>query len=507
MMKKVMIVEDEELILQGIRNIVDWEALGLDVVHMAHDGVEALEMWEKEPVQIVVTDISMPEMDGLTLIRKIREKEEQVRFIILTGYDEFDYAREAVSLDVENYILKPINEDELQHQLQKTVQKLEEMDREKVRYIDEKTQWIHFLNGKSQPEKKEAQEFAEILGVAAEGGSYHVAVLRWNMDGLKKEKIVDVIVDLKKENKLKLVHLPPDNLLMVLRDDDMDEEQVQEYFLDLQNQVESRYNLMTFICIGASIQSIEQLPETYRSAKKLQKYLIIEGYGNCISQRQIQNRNTEAVSMDETQLRKFILKKEREAAIDYIEDLFINNIQKDADINSLYQIAVKMAMLLQDVKKEYKLTSSRFHDLAEIMETIFRVDDIHGIKTAFSSEIVEIIECMHEEDSQYTPVVRQIISEVQQNYKEDMNLKTLAYKYHMNASYLGQLFQKEVGCSFAQYLSNTKNGAAKELILNTNMKINDIARQVGYPDTSYFYRKFKQCYGVSPASLREMKKY
>ena len=105
MMKKVMIVEDEELILQGIRNIIDWEALGLDVVHMAHDGMEALELWEKEPVHIVVTDISMPEMDGLILLRKIREMDEQVRFIILTGYDEFSYAREAVRLDVENYIL------------------------------------------------------------------------------------------------------------------------------------------------------------------------------------------------------------------------------------------------------------------------------------------------------------------------------------------------------------------------------------------------------------------
>ena len=87
-----MIVEDEELILQGIRNILDWESLGLQVVHMAHDGAEALEMWEKEPVHIVVTDISMPEMDGLELLRRIREKEEQVRFIILTGYDEFAYA-------------------------------------------------------------------------------------------------------------------------------------------------------------------------------------------------------------------------------------------------------------------------------------------------------------------------------------------------------------------------------------------------------------------------------
>ena len=166
-----------------------------------------------------------------------------------------------------------------------------------------------------------------------------------------------------------------------------------------------------------------------------------------------------------------------------------------------------MAVLLGEIKKEYKLKSGNFQELTDLIETIFRAEDIHGIKTAFISEITEIIACMHEEDSQYTPVVRQIIADVQLNYREDMNLKTLAYKYHMNASYLGQIFQKEVGCSFARYLSNTKNGIAKDLILNTNMKINDIARQVGYPDTSYFYRKFKQCYGVSPASLREMKKY
>lgn len=515
MTKKVMIVEDEELILQGIRNIVDWEELGLSVVHMAHDGVEALEMWEREPVHIVVTDISMPEMDGLTLLRNIREREEQVRFIILTGYDEFAYAREAVRLDVENYILKPINEEELEHQLRETVRKLEEMDKKKLQYIDEKAQWLHFLNGES--ESGDSEKFAEILGLSPEGGFYCGAVMKWNMQGLKEKKIADMIVELKKEERLRIVHLPPDSLLMVLdageiEEGGMDEgrmaeAKVWEYFTELQNRMESRFNIMTFICIGKSFVKFEQLPEVYRGAKKLQKYLIIEGYGNCISLRQIQDRKTESIRMDETQLRKFILKKEKEAAVGYIEDLFINNIRKDAAVSSLYQMAVKMAVLLQDIKKEYQLEGGRFYDLSELMETIFSADDIHGIKTAFITEIAEIIECMHGEDSQYTPVVRQIVAEVQKNYKEDMNLKTLAYRYHMNASYLGQLFQKEVGCSFAQYLSNTKNSIAKELILNTNMKINDIARTVGYPDTSYFYRKFKQCYGVSPASLREMKKY
>ena len=204
MMKKVMIVEDEELILQGLRNILDWEALGLDVVHMAHDGTEALEMWEKEPVHIVVTDISMPEMDGLTLLRKIREKEEQVRFIILTGYDEFDYAREAIRLGVENYILKPINEEELERQLRETVQKLEETDKKKLQYIDEKTQWINFLSGKSL--KEEYSKYEKILGIGEEHGNYYAAVMKWNADRLKEKKIAEVLVELKKESGLRIVH-------------------------------------------------------------------------------------------------------------------------------------------------------------------------------------------------------------------------------------------------------------------------------------------------------------
>lgn len=113
-MKKVMLVEDEELILQGIRNIIDWEALGLEVVHMAHNGKEALSLWEKEPVDLVVTDVEMPVMNGLNLLREIRGRDERVRFVILTGYDEFEYARKAIPLDVEDYILKPIDEEQLE---------------------------------------------------------------------------------------------------------------------------------------------------------------------------------------------------------------------------------------------------------------------------------------------------------------------------------------------------------------------------------------------------------
>ena len=93
-----MIAEDEEFILEGIANLIDWESFGIQVTHLAVNGQEALKKWEEEAVDIIITDITMPIMDGLELIQQIREKDTRVRIIIISGYDEFEYARRAISM-------------------------------------------------------------------------------------------------------------------------------------------------------------------------------------------------------------------------------------------------------------------------------------------------------------------------------------------------------------------------------------------------------------------------
>lgn len=501
-MKKVMLVEDEEMILHGLEHIIDWKELGLEIVHLAVNGKEALDMFRKEPVDIIVTDLSMPEMGGLEFLKHIRELDERVRCIILTGYDEFEYARKAISLDVENYILKPIDEDELEQQLKSTSEKLDRMDADKNTPIEEQAYWMQFLSGKLSKEEKE--KFMEILGLSEPEGISYVAILKLNAAASANEvKVTDVLHELEKEQHMRAVPLPPNSILILAA-----EQGEKEYLPNLQDRIESKCGVLSFMTVSSPFTKSAEIPERYKEAKKFQKYVVIDGYGSCVSPEHINTRTSKDVVIDNVQFRKMLLKKDKEAALGYLEDLFINNIKEDASLDMLYQMALRVAMLLQEIKVEYKLEeSTNLHDFAEVMDIIYQADNLFGLKAIFVSEVVEIINYLHEEDSQYTPVVKQIMTDVQKNYKEDMNLKTLAYKYHMNASYLGQIFQKEVGCSFAQYLSNIKNGIAKDLILNTNMKINDIAKEVGYPDTSYFYRKFKQCYGVSPASLREMKKY
>lgn len=128
-MKTVMLVEDEDLILQGIRCIIDWEEISMEVTVMAHSGQEALELFKENPVDIVVTDVEMARMDGLELLEEIRKINSRTRGIILSGYDEFEYARTALRLDVEEYILKPVNEELLKEALIRAGSHLDELDR------------------------------------------------------------------------------------------------------------------------------------------------------------------------------------------------------------------------------------------------------------------------------------------------------------------------------------------------------------------------------------------
>ena len=503
-MKTVMLVEDEEFILEGLRTIIDWEALDMEVIHMAHNGREALELFWKEPCDIVVTDVEMPVLDGLGFLKALREKNTRTRCIILTGYDEFEYARKAIKLDVEDYILKPIDDEKLTEVLAQAARKLDEEDRSRAADMEEKFGWQQFLEGNVGQEEKE--KYLELLPPLKD--RLVIAMMKLETKSLQKAGMAELLRYIREEKgHIRPLYLTPDSMLLFAYLEKGESFDGIAFFSEFQDCLEEKLGIFTFLSISEAITSYEDLQDCYKSCVRLQKYRMLDGYGSCVDEAHVENRTSGDVSIDSMNLRKIILKKDKEGAIDYIEDLFINNLRETVDVDVLYQLSLKIALVLQDIKVEYKLAKvKKMQDLTDMLEKIYQAEDIYGLKKIFIGEITDIITYLHTENSHYTPVVRQLMEEVAKNYKEDMNLKTLAYKYHMNASYLGQIFQKEVGCSFNQYLNNTKNGIAKDLILNTNMKINEIATAVGYPDTSYFYRKFKQCFGVSPASLREMRK-
>jgi two-component system response regulator YesN len=508
-MYKVMIVEDEEFILQGLCHIVDWDELGLKVVHKAQDGIEALDMWNKEVVDIVITDICMPDMGGLELLKKLREKSIEARFIILSGYDQFEYARQAIPLDVEEYIIKPIDEEKLTAVLSETIKKIDDMHQKKNYSIDEllKAERLLGENGLVNETNSLVEEWKQSFRKP-----YIVfANMRFRTNDLVEDSLARIVHSISSEERdeIRIIFTEKNELLLIESYDVNDKYSPREFFSKIQKKIENSYGFLTFVSVGPILSDWNDLAKAYKQTKKLQKYIIFEGYGSCIDESYINNRENTTINLEEDKLYSFIIGRDKDAAIAYLEDLFINNIKKNKNsFEVVYKMLVDLIIMLQKIKEEYEINKTKNRlNVSELLDEINRADDITEIKGALFMEVIEIIEILQIENSQYSPVVKQIMAKVKNNYKEDMSLKTLADKFNMNPSYLGQIFLKEVGCTFAQYLNHTRNKVGRDLILRTNMRMNDIATEIGYVDVSYFYRMFKKYYGVSPASLREIKKY
>lgn len=365
-MYKLMLVDDERLILDGLKYILDWESLGIEIVHIAVNGKEALDKFKEEPVDIIITDINMPVLTGLELIKEVKKFDDNVSFIVLSGYDEFSYAQKAIGLGVENYILKPIDDMELEETIKKICEKKIELE---------------------------------------------------NNHNLEEQL-----------NKL----------------------------LAVESSKECKYEKLSF---EAEIEKINKL----------------------------------------------IIEKDRFKIIEYIEELFND---KNLMPKNFYDLSVKILILMDKIAYDFKIDRKIEEDsLITNIIKLFNEKSRENIKFFIILELDALLKLMNTNAEKFSPVIQQIVRKVKDCYYEDLSLKVLANDFNINSSYLGQLFTKEVGMSFSDYLNKEKNSKAKELILNTNMKINDIAIKVGYTDTSYFYRKFKKYYGVSPAVMRELKNY
>ncbi|MHC1750173.1 MAG: response regulator [Cellulosilyticaceae bacterium] len=514
MMYKVMLADDEKLILNGIRAIIDWDKLGLEVVEMATNGEEALEKFKKNPCDIVVTDINMPKIDGLMLLKEIKKTKENVKFIILSGYDEFAYAKKAIELGVERYILKPIDEVELEETLLQTILKLNQVSHHRTQLIDKHTKILKFIEEGITPEERD--DYETLVNIDFNAEAYCIASLTFDKAYLTKSNISKIIEKVQDENKqyypnnnqLEIFYNMHDSILLINSWDTEDMGIIKNYYKTIQQTIAEAMEVKSFLAIGECVFAWEHIKKTYRTAKQLQKYRLLKGYGAFVDTTYDYKSVSGNIDWDATKLHKLIIESDKENAIKYIEEIFDEIKKSESNLENIYHFIMRLAILIQEIIDDFKIDKmNHMKGINDVVEEICTGCDFEKLKNIFVMEVEEIILLINTCDVKYTPVVQQVVTYIHENYWEDMNLKTLAYKYNINTSYLGQIFLKEVGFSFSQYLSDVKNSKAKDLILNTNMKINDIAKAVGYPDTSYFYRKFKKHYGVSPATLREMKQY
>jgi two-component system, response regulator YesN len=514
-MYKVLIVDDEPHILKGLKSIVNWEEYGMEIVAEAIDGAEALDIIRKSKIHIVLTDIRMQRMTGIELLENLRRENSEVKAIILSGYDDFQYVREAVKLGVENYLLKPVNRDELSSTLLNLVDKIESELYNKIRQKDIMNSFRENILNRwmsNTISKRELIERADLLNIDLKFKQYFVAIVKKINDSNIVDKMLEsfAILNICSEvisnscENIVFNDLNANTVIVFYCDDfNLRMEKVKERLKASMNAIREYLNMEVFITTGTIENGFEFAHQSYFNAMQLQQHnLIYSPYSIVDFYETKRKMNIIASNMyfDQDMLKKLIISKNREQCLAFFEEIIRNRLLAQEEIQD---IAIEAVYCIMDTVRNY---ASRKNEATKKIST--KLSEVYGICSEkqllewLMSKADKAIDFLISGEEAASPLIKQIMNYIELHYSKEVSLKTLSSLHNVNASYLGQMFKNETGELFTNYLNRIRIDKAKELLSNTSLKIYRISEQVGYIDQSHFFRIFKKYSGISPEEYR-----
>ena len=526
-MYKVFLVEDEVIIREGIRMNIDWDNTQYILCGEATDGEMALAMIQDLKPDIIVTDIKMPFMDGLELSKIIKKTMPWIKIIILSGYDEFDFAREAISIGVDEYLLKPIGSVELIQTLNKQIIKIEEekkqrMDTDRMRhklgtadnaikegFLEEIL--IGALN------TSEALKRADSLGLEIISKCYLILNIELNMkemnyeELLKARALINSIIE--DRNDIICFVRNSENILFIIKGNNGKEieETAYEVGNNVKHQVESNTECTLTIGIGSIVQRIGGISKSYEDAKKVLKF------ANGFRQGQILGID-DITGKEDADLSKigneYLIEKLKYIEIDDIEnviEVFFESINKDKKKSLLfaYNILIDLLMAAARLIEELDGDTNKIIPEKNKPELLLEIAGSNNELKKFISNILEkVIEFRNScENLRYGSVIRTAKEYINQNYsKTEISLHTVAEEVALSPNHFSTIFAQEMGETFIEYLTKVRMEKAKNYLVTTKMKSSEIAYSVGYNEPHYFSYLFKKNIGVTPTEFRNRKK-
>ncbi|MBM7585601.1 two-component system response regulator YesN [Bacillus pakistanensis] len=505
-MFKVLLVDDEPLIIEGMKALIPWEDYGLEVAGEAYDGTHALKQLQETSFDIVLTDIKMPKMTGLELITHCKELNSRTKFIVLSGYQEFDYIKKGLELGIENYLLKPVNEDELINTIGNVIEKIEKdtrEDRNRASYVLRDNMLWRLLN--QDIDEKEWRQRAELYQLSLDKPVMTVAKIRVDENAcLDPEALSKARTEI--ENLIDSVCIiSPDNDFIVILSG-QDEKQQSEKVMNLKTYLqESKQFGYFYLSIGRSVASSSELQRSYNVASELSTYQLIFEPNTIITEKLTKRfiGKNSVKQQDFIQLAKYVLNQDVDRAKSWLDEAFLQFDQQDC----LYPPSVIRQYMIDLVITVQKSAMKEiFYPTTKLVELIMKSHSLADLRRIVEQYIQDLIETCSKQTVQRSSIIQSILDYIHEHYSEELSLKTLSQRFHINSIYLGQLFQKELGIVFSEYINHFRIEKAKELLKNTHQKAGKIGKCVGYSDTTYFYKQFKKSVGVTPTEWRSMQR-
>ena len=536
-MIKIIIADDEENVCKLILGLIDWKSLDMEIVGVAHNGVEALDLIKLLSPDLMITDIRMPGYDGLEMIRYAKSINENLDFIIISGYRHFEYAQNAIKYGVGDYLLKPINKEEFLVALSKMrgryMQRTEQLSNEE--HLKKRL--------KSDVDKLRANLFTERLikrGMDTEdltlesiNENYHFIfqaglfqMLAVKIDcgfetqynnaiKILGEKVLQILNSLLKEHCFDMEIYLEDSVTYCLLNfpahyKKIMRKQMKAVLDELMLQKAAFEQFEFTIAAGADLIDVKQLKDTFRAARYAIAQRIILGTGIFI-----EDGTTYVESQRKSTLLAEINKKmgtaievlDKDAVIGYIASLKKQiEAEKQLKGEEIFSVARHVCEMYlthlrnneiqiqygEEFYEEFCIYSNRCSSTQELFEYL---------SVMLSKSLDVIIEDKKQADTKPIRLAKQYIH---QNYMKPITLEEVSSLVGFNAAYFSTLFKKENGDNYVNYLSEVRMNKAKELLRETNLNIAVICEQVGYNDLKHFTKSFKKNTGIKPNEYRKL---
>ena len=522
-MYSVFIVDDEHIVLEGIRNTIDWENSQFTFAGEASDGELALSMIHEMKPDILITDIKMPFMDGLELAKILKKIQPWLRIIILSGHDEFEYAKAAISIGVEDYILKPFTHDDLIRSLNKVAANL---DKEK-KQLSDMTQLREELESNStlmrnkflsdlvfgNIDHTEAMQKASSLNLDFISRYYKIII-----NDLRNEKQNHNAIQEAKVRLNSLVKnwpdvisffIGPERCVCILKGnsrEDIDNSSF-DYAEAIEHIVTQHLDCNVISSISKTVDHFSQIGECYNDADKILQMTRIWNKSRILSSDDVKNSSDGKISLQDkdplVDNLKYAGKNEIDSIISHYIEILNDNSQSFTVIASYLLVDVIMA-----VSKLIEELDGKVNEIMpEILQHSFVEESIQN-EEIFVKNVRNILtRLLDYRDSRiqgrYGDVIIKAKDYIEKNYaSQDTCLTTVAEEVHLSPNHFSTIFSQECGITFIEFLTNVRVEAAKKLLKETDMKGSDIAYECGFGDPHYFSFIFKKTTGMSPREYR-----
>lgn len=535
-MQKLLIVEDEKSIFFLLNSCILYDELGLELIGYAENGQIACDMIMEKRPDIVITDITMPVMDGLEMIEEIQKRQVNPRFIIISGYEQFEFAKKAMKLGVRDYLLKPINSVELNNSLAQLIQEISENGDRRILL-------------RNTDDHKEKMRTSYIMSILYRDIDFRdMTIQKINRDYHYSFQegcfcFVTVKVDYYSDTVIGIKTHITDNLIMMIRDGFRDichEVGVAGHqgtiyaIVNLEENKDTMEKLHTLcehvrasakrladdyveaavtVCLGKAVTDIRALPDSLDAAIHLLDMRIVRGADRVLD------------------IREYGYKKEADESKYILPEPLLHGLVEKVECNELTKTKPSISAIFRDVLDFCEQEDvSVYKTLQGVMLYVFSVikqkgnfpNEFMDVYQELSlelnncsrySEIADglpekmaagMLKFRREDQPGGSLIMKRILEYISQNYDKQLRLEEVAEQVFITPAYLGIIFKKETGKNFTAYLTELRMEKAKELLLDVRININEITYKVGYNNVRYFSRTFKEYVGITPKEYRRI---